>query len=48
MPALSGSYLPLPYPAENTFTLAVLDGTGIFTTTLLAKFEDSKIDLNFI
>jgi len=33
---LSGSYLPLPFPAENTLTLAVLDGTGILITTLLA------------
>jgi hypothetical protein len=34
--ALSGSYFPLPFPAEKTLTLAVLVGTGILITTLLA------------
>jgi hypothetical protein len=48
IPALSGSYFALPYPYENTFTVAVLVGTGILTTTLLAKLECSKIDLSLI
>ena len=43
MASFSGSYLAFPEAVLNTLTLAVLLGTGILTTTLLAMSYESKM-----
>jgi len=43
----SGSYFALPDPVAYTLQFSVFLGTGIFTTTFVAKFVESKIDFTF-